>query len=843
MEIIKLNLIPSGVNPICHAKQYDEGRIIRFMLFDGLTPYTLQSGDTVTLNLRKPDNTIIESSVTATQGNKYVDLVTTEQICAVAGFNLGTFKITNGSVEIGTLNFIMEVGKDVLANGIPSQSVIEDLDALVAEAVEQDLGDNYYNKTEIDNKLLDKADKADLDAIKENISSKNIFDSSYLASLNGWTVNNGVYYGAANGLTYYNSRNYPITFEENTQYTISLEAKTDGNETTSGNGAKIWVKYSDNSQDDIDIPNSYTSFTDVTFTTDAGKTVSELHFTRITSGSNIWYFKNFQIEKGTSKTSYVPYINAPTAIDLVARNQNDNTESQLNQHETAVNPHGINKQMLGIDLATTTASGLMSPTDKQKLDSIVGGGTITISGSGVTKNASAYGFLPTNDATTNSIALQNALNGGGTVLVDYAGVYEVCKTIYLDSDTTLIFGANVFLKRVKDSNNVTARYPFVNRGAFTGDTNENISIIGLHLIVNGNGAGTDIQDTLIGLRGQLAFLHVKKLSIIDFEIADGNVQYYNIHIQDFDNIYLENIKITSQKDGIHLGGGKNFTIKNCYFKTNDDAIAMNAHDYPTGTMDLGWIENGIIENIHFLSAPDFNTGRGLYMLGGSWSEWASGNSYRTYGDACVSNGRIYRTTGQIVASPFSFITSTDQPTHLSGSQTYSDGLTWTMVQDYNVGYNAGVRNVTMRNIYFSRATTAALTMNMDNDQFSRGYYPNSDAPIFENINLENVIIDDNCVLSIADMYVPFRNLKFNNVLYNTTSKFARLLKEEIASYPCDMLLTGTYFKFSDTNSNLIWDRYGAPLDIKIANSMGNLSHTKTISGTGINIISEDIGLS
>ena len=147
MEIIKLNLIPSGVNPICHAKQYDKGRIIRFELFNGLTPYTLQSGDTVTLNLRKPDNTIIESSVTATQGNKYVDLVTTEQICAVAGFNLGTFKITNGSVEIGTLNFIMEVGKDVLANGIPSQSVIEDLDALVAEAV----GDNYYNKTEIDN--------------------------------------------------------------------------------------------------------------------------------------------------------------------------------------------------------------------------------------------------------------------------------------------------------------------------------------------------------------------------------------------------------------------------------------------------------------------------------------------------------------------------------------------------------------------------------------------------------------------------------------------------------------------------------------------------------------------
>ena len=142
MEIIKLNLIPNGVNPTCHAKQYDEGRVIRFELFDGLTPYTLQSGDTVTLNLRKPDNTIIESSVTATQGNKYVDLVTTEQMCACAGYNLGTFKIVNGSVDIGTLNFIMAVAKDVIADGDPSESVIENLDSLVAQAVSEQYDSN-----------------------------------------------------------------------------------------------------------------------------------------------------------------------------------------------------------------------------------------------------------------------------------------------------------------------------------------------------------------------------------------------------------------------------------------------------------------------------------------------------------------------------------------------------------------------------------------------------------------------------------------------------------------------------------------------------------------------------
>ena len=193
MEIIKLNLIPNGVNPTCHAKQYDEGRIIRFELFDGLTPYTLQSGDTVTLNLRKPDNTIIETSVTATQGNKYVDLVTTEQMCACVGYNLGTFKIANGSVDIGTLNFIMAIERDVLADGIPSQSVIEDLDALVAEAVAEDLGDNYYTKVEVDNALNLKTDKTRTEEIIENnVTNINEIDYSDMTITDGEYLKNGV---------------------------------------------------------------------------------------------------------------------------------------------------------------------------------------------------------------------------------------------------------------------------------------------------------------------------------------------------------------------------------------------------------------------------------------------------------------------------------------------------------------------------------------------------------------------------------------------------------------------------------------------------------------------------
>ena len=142
MEIIKLNLIPSGVNPTCHCSQYDNGRVIRIELFDGLTPYTLQSGDVVTLKVRKPDNHIVTTTVETTQGNNYVDIVTTEQICACVGYNTCDLTITNGSVEIGTLNFIMAIERDVIADGDPSESVIENLDTLIAQAVSEQYDSN-----------------------------------------------------------------------------------------------------------------------------------------------------------------------------------------------------------------------------------------------------------------------------------------------------------------------------------------------------------------------------------------------------------------------------------------------------------------------------------------------------------------------------------------------------------------------------------------------------------------------------------------------------------------------------------------------------------------------------
>jgi len=170
MEAIKVNLIPNGIPQTCHASQYDEGRQIRLDLFDGFTPYVIQSGDTFTLNVRKPDNHVIIETVTGTEGNTYLVIETTEQMTAVMGKNLCEIRVENDGDNIGSLNFIMQVERDVIADGIPSESVIENLDALVAEAV----GDNFYTKSEVDEALSDKANannvytKAETDSALSN---------------------------------------------------------------------------------------------------------------------------------------------------------------------------------------------------------------------------------------------------------------------------------------------------------------------------------------------------------------------------------------------------------------------------------------------------------------------------------------------------------------------------------------------------------------------------------------------------------------------------------------------------------------------------------------------------
>ena len=148
MQRVKVDITPKGIVPVCYAKQYDNGRIIRFDLVDGLQGYVL-SDETVSFEVRKPDDNIVTEDVTIESGKTYVDVETTEQMCAVEGCNLCVLKITKGTTEIGTINIKMVVSADPTAGGIQSESEINNLATQVAGLVAEEVSEQYDSENVI----------------------------------------------------------------------------------------------------------------------------------------------------------------------------------------------------------------------------------------------------------------------------------------------------------------------------------------------------------------------------------------------------------------------------------------------------------------------------------------------------------------------------------------------------------------------------------------------------------------------------------------------------------------------------------------------------------------------
>ena len=130
MERIKLNLIPSGVPPIVHLSQYDDGRQFAIDLFEGDSVFVLDGTETLTVDSRKPDGHIVSLTVTNT-GTSSVVVDTVEQLTAVHGESYAKLKIEKGSVTIVTLEFLIAVSRDPSENGDPSDSFIQNLETQV----------------------------------------------------------------------------------------------------------------------------------------------------------------------------------------------------------------------------------------------------------------------------------------------------------------------------------------------------------------------------------------------------------------------------------------------------------------------------------------------------------------------------------------------------------------------------------------------------------------------------------------------------------------------------------------------------------------------------------------
>ena len=354
------------------------------------------------------------------------------------------------------------------------------------------------------------------------------------------------------------------------------------------------------------------------------------------------------------------------------------------------------------------------------------------------KNAADYGFLPGANADENSAALNRAVENGGAVEVALPGVYDISEPVYLCSDTDLTFAPGVTLRRTpcKNGDNGNA---FVNRGAFTGVPDRNISIRGLTLLVNGvesmhaEQGGTK---TVIGLRGHVAFLYVENLTLTGITIPDLGKIDYAISVCEFRHALVENCRLEGDKDGVHFGPGTDFTVRGCVFRTTDDAIALNCSDYSVSNPTLGSIENGLIENC--LDLPDRPTNSMfLRILVGGWKHWEKGMRV-FHSDAVIHNGRLYR----VVMRPDneSYLSLTP-PTHETGFAEY-DGVRWVRT---NIGYapeslplTANCRNVTVRNCAIFRSRPRQVLIYASYDEYLHSYHPGCPLPDVNNIRFENI---------------------------------------------------------------------------------------------------------
>ena len=152
MEVIKLDLIPSGKMPSLHASQYDDGRDYHIDLTENRAPYTLDGTETISLTVRKCDNTLVIMDIANTFADKsYIEFRTTEQMNACAGFNYGEITIEKNGTQISSLNFYLQVEGAPDEGGITSQSEINNLARQVHDIVVEELADNGASETGYDN--------------------------------------------------------------------------------------------------------------------------------------------------------------------------------------------------------------------------------------------------------------------------------------------------------------------------------------------------------------------------------------------------------------------------------------------------------------------------------------------------------------------------------------------------------------------------------------------------------------------------------------------------------------------------------------------------------------------
>lgn len=259
---------------------------------------------------------------------------------AIDSFNAIAAKYYNDTL---TASKAAQAAADAAAKSAASLKTDKTLTLSGYAADAKTVGDKLVGKAEssevtsVRNDLQNEIDRAtDAESqLKEDLGdiiteTKNIFNPKGLLNASGWTKDRDSYTGTAGNLGLaYKENNYPISFEPNTKYILSLKAKNDGAVTTDGYGIQFEFYYTDGTHDTLSLLNNSKIETNYAYGTNFSKSVSYMRIRHSTGGNNTWTLSEIQIEKG-NKTNY---INPFTANDVVAREKIEALKAKTNSIE------------------------------------------------------------------------------------------------------------------------------------------------------------------------------------------------------------------------------------------------------------------------------------------------------------------------------------------------------------------------------------------------------------------------------------------------------------------------------------------------------------------------------
>jgi hypothetical protein len=264
----------------------------------------------------------------------------------------------------------------------------------------------------------------------------------------------------------------------------------------------------------------------------------------------------------------------------------------------------------------------------------------------------------------------------------------------------------------------SGRYSFVlaNRGALTRTWNQDISIDGLHIRVNGVDCIPSEGHPCYGLRGHLTLFYVRNATITRFRCLDLARGQFTIHVCAFENLLIDGFEVRGMKDGLHIGAGRTFAIRNGLCETFDDAVALNAQDYPSSQPMQGDIEDGLVENVTDVGKKE-TTGHFGRLLTGAWVDWHRGIRLQ-HGDTVRHGANVYRVVMTLGTEEY---VSNEPPEHTAGVWVDSTGLRFVYNQ-CDGATSASIRNVTFRNIYL-RDQRVGFAAYWETGKYHRAVHP------------------------------------------------------------------------------------------------------------------------